>query len=58
MRIASLLALIVCLWIVDRIEGSWAILVSENNEEVIEVPLSNLPDNVGEGDCVGDVPVQ
>lgn len=36
--------------VVDRIEGDFAIV--EHGEEMLEIPLSELPENVREGDVL------
>jgi predicted RNA binding protein YcfA (HicA-like mRNA interferase family) len=42
------LALVCSGWFVDRIEGSWAILVHEDGT-FLEVPVADLPKGVREG---------
>lgn len=47
------LALLMCLWVLDRVEGEWAILEAPDGT-IVEVPAASLPHGVKDGDCVVD----
>ena len=47
----SVLLCLVCLWLVDRIEGDWAVLLAPDGVTV-DVRTSSLPWGAKEGDCV------
>jgi len=36
-------------WVVDRIEGEIAVLVADDNQEMLDMPLNILPRGVREG---------
>ncbi|MEZ4467848.1 MAG: DUF3006 domain-containing protein [bacterium] len=40
------------MWVVDRIEGSFAVIVAEGLEDTFDVPLAALPAGVREGDVL------
>ncbi|MCB9545827.1 MAG: DUF3006 domain-containing protein [Myxococcales bacterium] len=40
------------MWVVDRIEGSFAVIVADGLEDTFDVPLAALPPGVQEGDVL------
>ena len=36
-------------WVIDRIEGEIAVLVADDNQEMLDMPLNALPRGVSEG---------
>lgn len=49
--VPKLILLLVCLWMVDRVEGDWAVLVSPDGV-VKDMLLTDLPEGTDEGDCL------
>ena len=37
------------IWVVDRIEGEAAVLVADDDQEMLDIPLNVLPHGVREG---------
>lgn len=41
-------------YVVDRLEGKYAVCESENRN-TLNIPLSELPHNIKEGDCIDSI---
>jgi len=40
------------MWVVDRIEGAFAVIAADGFEDTFDVPLAALPAGVAEGDIL------